>query len=628
MHESDLIHLLKKKAVDIGLNSLYILSMGIFIFECFHLNMIPTKFLVLIIAALLILAFILVIIDLLNYTGWVRIVKRACSVVLSVCLCFGSFFMWKVNKAFGEIDNSSTTMTHRITVMVPVDSTVTTLAELSGGKIGYQEGNDVDNANYVIDQLLSDETLVNPTYEAYGDYLTLSKDVLNGTLDAMIFTASYASTLNEQIEDFSEQFRTIASFDRENDNTASQSNKDISKEPFTIYISGMDEVGEPTINLRSDVNLLLMVNPLTNHIEMVSIPRDAYVPNTAANNYPDKLTHTGIYGIDTTITTMEKVFGFTIDYYAKVSFTSLIEIVDTLGGIDVNVGVTFCEQDENRSFAAEDLICLNAGEQTLNGKQALAYARHRKSYGDIERTMAQQEIIKGIINKTLSAEGLNKIPELLEIGPKYVSTNIPMDLVKRLIKSEAEEIQPWTFETIHMENGYSDMYPTASMGADLPLSVYILNREDARNVYRKYLEMYETMKLDDFHFDLNDLSDPIDYPIESPYMIWTDNVGTKIYQFYSLEYPTEEEENPDATGSDADPSTPSDTDPDTPIDPTNPEVPTEPSDPSIDPNGPTVDPQPEQPIEPVDPTENAEENSGFDPNMPLDPTVPLDPTSE
>lgn len=620
MHtDLQLIEKLKRNALDIGLDIFYIICMLVFIFECLHLNMIPTKFLVLIIAALLILAFILIIIDILEYKGWIKITKRACTVILSLFLCFGSFFMWKVNKAMASIDNSSNVMTNRITVMVPADSSITALADLSNSKIGYQNGNDADNANYVIDQLLSEPTLVNPTYEEYTNYLTLAQDVLKGKVEAMIFTSSYASTLSEQIEDFDTKFKIIATFERANNNTANQSTKDISKEPFTIYISGMDEMGDPTINLRSDVNLLLLVNPLTNHIEMVSIPRDAYIPNTAAANYPDKLTHTGIYGIDTTISSVEKVFGFNIDYYAKVSFTSLIEIVDTLGGINANVAVTFCEQDENRSFAPQDLICLNQGEQTLNGKQALAYARHRKSYGDIERTMAQQEIIKGIINKVLSAEGINKVPTLLEIGPKYVSTNIPMDLVKRLIKSEAEEIQPWTFETLHMENGYSDMYPTASMGADIPLSVYILNREDVRSVYRKYLQMFETLHLNDFAFHLDNLSDRVEYPLESPYMLWTDNITTKIYQFYSLEYPdpepNEEEEKTEGENE------PSDSEGEKPEE--NPEVPTIPAEPS-DPS----DPKPEMPTPPVESPEQPSVPPTFDPTLPVDPTQPMDPTIE
>ena len=233
--------------------------------------------------------------------------------------------------------------------------------------------------------------------------------------------------------------------------------------------------------------------------------------------------------------------------------------------------------------------------------------------------MAQQEIIKGIINKVLSADGINKVPTLLEIGPKYVSTNIPMDLVKRLIKSEAEEIQPWTFETLHMENGYSDMYPTASMGADLPLSVYILNREDVRTVYRKYLQMFETMKLNEFAFRLDDLSDPVEYPLESPYMLWTDNVTTKIYQFYSLEYPetepSEDEENPEG---EIDPNDPEGEKPNE--DPNMPDHPGEPFDPT--------DPEPGTPEPPAETPDQDPEVPVIDPTLPVDPTQPIDPTLE
>ena len=78
--------------------------------------------------------------------------------------------------------------------------------------------------------------------------------------------------------------------------------------------------------------------------------------------------------------TISQFFGIPVDYYARVSFNSMIEIVDTIGGIDV-MGTDFCEQDENRSFKKDDLICLKKGEQHLDGKQALAYSRHRKTEG-------------------------------------------------------------------------------------------------------------------------------------------------------------------------------------------------------------------------------------------------------
>lgn len=613
-----LIETLKKNKIDYGCTAIFFIAMLIFIIESIVLSIIPAKFLVIITSMLLIIFFIFVILDIKEMKGLTQWSKRLCSLVLSVVLIIGSGYMLLFDRALGSVDDGSTMRDH-ISILVPADSSIETLADLSDKKIGYQNANDSSNSDYIIDLLLSDDSLSNPTYEAYNDYLSLSKAVINQEVDAMIFTDSYTSTVTEQIEDFNKQFKTIATYTRESaGNQSVTSTKDISNEPFTVYISGMDELGEPTINLRSDVNLLLLINPITNHIEMVSIPRDAYVPNIATNNYPDKLTHTGIFGIDTTIKTMENVFGFEINYYAKVSFTSLIEIVDTLGGIEAEIPVTFCEQDENRSFEVNDLICLDQGLQTLDGREALAYSRHRKSYGDIQRTMAQQDVIKGIINQILSPNGITKVPALLEVGPKYVSTNVPMDQLKKLINKELENIQPWTFSTIHMENGLFDSLPTASMGAELPLSVYILSQYDVQNVYQKYLEMYETLKFNDFNFDLNDLDKNKVYPKEIPQMLWSHNYQTKVSQFYNLDFmnKTEEEKaegeddpNKDPNGESSEPN-PDETIP-LPPEGATPTPPTEPNNPSTPPSEPIV---PEEPVEPTDPVDEG----------PLDPTIPLD----
>ena len=104
----------------------------------------------------------------------------------------------------------------------------------------------------------------------------------------------------------------------------------------------MDYVGSPDQQTRTDTNLILIVNPRANHIDMVSLPRDGFIPNTATNNVNDKFTHTGMYGIDISVETLQQFFGIPIDYYARVSFNSLIQIVDTIDGIDVDVEIDFC----------------------------------------------------------------------------------------------------------------------------------------------------------------------------------------------------------------------------------------------------------------------------------------------
>lgn len=146
-----------------------------------------------------------------------------------------------------------------------------------------------------------------------------------------------------------------------------------------------------------------------------------------------------------------------------------------------------------------------------------------------------------------------------------------------------------------------------------------MNREDVRAVYRKYLQMFETMKLNEFAFRLDDLSDPVEYPLESPYMLWTDNVTTKIYQFYSLEYPetepSEDEENPEG---EIDPNDPEGEKPNE--DPNMPDHPGEPSDPT--------DPEPDIPEPPAETPDQEPEAPVIDPTLPVDPTQPIDPTLE
>ena len=223
------------------------------------------------------------------------------------------------------------------------------------------------------------------------------------------------------IKDFEKNVQILKTYSK-TDTIKTKEQKDITKQTFTVYLSGLDSTGSPDQQTRTDTNLLLIVNPVANHIDMVSIPRDALVPNTALNNANDKLTHTGIYGIDTSVDTISQFFGIPVDYYARVSFNSMIEIVDTIGGIDVDVELDFCEQDENRSFKKDDLICLKKGEQHLDGKQALAYSRHRKTegYDNAGRERAQQRFSHRHPDVILVVEDACQIGKCFLIYPLHV----------------------------------------------------------------------------------------------------------------------------------------------------------------------------------------------------------------
>lgn len=393
-----------------------------------------------------------------------------------------------------------------ISIITKEDSLIRKVDNLKGKRVGIQNGSDFENGRYVKDQLIK-EKVSNIEYVEALDYPSLYRMLENDEIDALIISNTNMHLLEETFPTIEADTRIIFTYQKEIPSYAiNNSKKDIRYQPFTVFLAGSDE-GDVKDNSRLDVNILLFVNPLSKQIKMVTIPRDTYVPNPALNNGNDKLTHLGMYGVTNTIHTLENIFGVEVDYYAKLNFFSVIDIVDALGGIEVTVPIAFVEQDENRSFAEEDLIRLDAGTQMVDGREALAFARHRKTYGDLERGMAQQEVIKGIINKLTSVEGSSKINDILKIAPDCVYTNLPMSQITNFISHELEHLSPWELESVPLFNGVFDSRECASYGAQ-PLSIMYLSKTDALSVVRGYDEIYSQMRFSNFNFDLNNLTSP------------------------------------------------------------------------------------------------------------------------
>ncbi|MCH1947577.1 LCP family protein [[Clostridium] innocuum] len=206
------------------------------------------------------------------------------------------------------------------------------------------------------------------------DYTTLYDQMEQGNVSAMAISETFYNMSKANIKDFEKNVQILKTYSK-TDTIKTKEQKDITKQTFTVYLSGLDSTVLRISKTRTDTNLLLRCPPVANHIDMVSIPRDALVPNTALNNANDKAdAYRHIWNRYECGHHISQFFGIPVDYYARVSFNSMIEIVDTIGGIDVDVELDFCEQDENRSFKKDDLICLKKGEQHLDGKQALAYS--------------------------------------------------------------------------------------------------------------------------------------------------------------------------------------------------------------------------------------------------------------
>ena len=224
-------------------------------------------------------------------------------------------------------------------------------------------------------------------------------------------------------------------------------NVDVTNTPFNVYITGIDSYGTIATVSRSDVNMLVTVNPNTKQILMTSIPRDYYVVQPCQDNQKDKLTHTGIFSVSCTIETAENFLNTDINYYARVNFSSLIDIVNALGGITVNSPVSFTTTVGGYSIVA--------GDNYLDGEKALAFSRERYSLagGDRDRGKNQMRVVEGMINKAISPAIITRYTSILDAVGGSFQTNMNQSEINSLIRMQLDDMSSWEIFQYSL-NGY------------------------------------------------------------------------------------------------------------------------------------------------------------------------------
>ncbi len=277
----------------------------------------------------------------------------------------------------------------------------------------------------------------------------------------------------------------------------------VTEKPFAVYLSGIDTSGKVNKSARSDVNLLAVVNPIKGKVLIISIPRDYYV-TLSSKKAKDKLTHAGIYGVLESANTVGDLLDLDVNYYARVNFTSFIKIINSLGGIEVNVDKpdyryndaidcgsnTICEQNSQRQFGTK-MIYIKPGKQTLSGEKALAYARNRHQFagGDNARGKHQSQIIEGIINKAVSPAILTKYNKLLSSLQNGVMTNIEQKDITDLVNMQLDKNIKWQIETISLTgtDSYNTTYSTGGLKA------YVM-KPDEKSIANAKIKISEIMK--------------------------------------------------------------------------------------------------------------------------------------
>ena len=338
--------------------------------------------------------------------------------------------------------------TENYSVLVLKDSNYEEIEDLDGESIGSLEFN-TDGLEKAKEKI---EKEITPEFITTDNITTLKDDFLAEEYAGMLIEDSMLSMVNESDGEFSESYRVIYEFsvDVETENIAEEVN--ITEESFNIFISGIDTYGSISSVARSDVNMVITVNPNTHKILITSIPRDYYV-TLADKNAKDKLTHAGIYGIETSVGTIENLLDIKINYYVKVNFTSLLDIVEALGGVNVY---------SEYSFTSKDGYYYQKGYNNVDGKKALSFVRERGAFteGDRVRVKNQAAMIEALINKAISPSIIVKYTSLLNALDGSFVTNIPTKDITDFIKKQIDEMPEWEFENISLDgsNGYDYTY--------------------------------------------------------------------------------------------------------------------------------------------------------------------------
>lgn len=459
------------------LSVILVVFTGGLIYQIFKLQILPDNILIPIILVLILLTMIFVL--LINFSTHGLVSKILCSlmvVVLSAVYGLGNYYLYSTNTTLETVTDQGNKAKNTVSVVVLNSSSLEDVNSLEGSKLGVLKTIGKEATKKSLNDLKKNNVAY--TKKTYDNMLGMLKALYDGEVDAIVLNEAYRSNVCdlEDYTNFNNDTKVIHKtvyYTKENSSSLAVS--DITSKPFNILISGNDSFGSLDENSRSDVDMLVTINPVTSTILLTSIPRDSYVKevcNDYACNYGvyDKLTHTGIYGVDTTKDTIENMLDIDINYVYRVNFTSMIDIVDALGGVDVTVPEGMAV---SKFYTNSNLEGVHEGENHLDGKRALAYSRERKAYldGDLQRARNQQQVLQAMFKKATSPEIIKNYTSLLKALIGAFDTNMTTQEITSFIKYQIQAKPSWKFEQFVLK-GDNDLRMSAELGNEV--SVVIL----------------------------------------------------------------------------------------------------------------------------------------------------------
>ncbi len=446
----------------------------ILMYMIYNLNLIPFRYFLIIGIVLLLFVLLFVFKLIRKKTGFI---SRLLFNILSIIFIIGQIYLMTYINATHDFMNSLVAKNfEEVTYDVVVNSngSMSHMGDLYNKDVGYLKSD--KNYSLVKFKIKQD---VNYKEKKYKEVDKFTEDITMGNITGAIIEDSYYSLLKEENADLALNTKIIKQYKIIVKKGNKKKIKSTSTEPFLIYISGIDTYGQISSVSRSDVNILAAVNPNTGKILLLSIPRDYYVQLYNTKGVKDKLTHSGIYGIDTSMKTINNLLDTKIDYFVRINFSTLTKTIDLLDGVDVY-------SDKALQLGR---IRINQGINHMDGETALAFARERKSYatGDRHRGENQQAIITAMIKKMSSVEYITKYKDILTSLEGTFETSMTYEEMTDIFKMQISKRTDWQIESISLD-GTGSMQPTYSMGNR---NLYVMIPDEATiNTAKEKLDEY------------------------------------------------------------------------------------------------------------------------------------------
>lgn len=436
-----------------------------------------------------------------------------------ICLLIGGTIFY----VYGKINGlNKTFVTYTSDLLVMSTNQANDISDVKDMKIGILK-DDTNPEGAIIPKEIIKENNLNDENEVtdYDNYTSMLVDLYSGDLDAMFISNHYVSMFSgiTGYENIENETKVIAKKSKKMRKASSSAVETASTgksitEPFTMLLMGIDstdEVLEQNAIANGDTLILLTFNPKTLNATMFSIPRDSYVPIACWSGKPEnKITHAAAYGNDCMINTIQDYFDVNIDYYAKINFKGLVKLVDAVGGVEVDVPKVLCTDDSSRG----EEICIQPGHQTLNGEQALVYARNRKQLanGDFGRAEHQQEIIMALINKIKTINDVSTFIDILNTVSNSMDTNLTTkqilsfynvgkDILKKSVSTDTSNLI--NVQRLYLQGTGQMIYDER---ARMVLWDYVPNkssRKDIIQAMKENLELADHKVIKKFSFSIN-----------------------------------------------------------------------------------------------------------------------------